>query len=84
MINNSLRDYHTILRRAGVPVDEFHALRKSCTTNWLDGGVPPHEVQAMCGHASLETTMRYYSKVSIDAKARVREVSERYTAGVIA
>ena len=69
---------------AGAAMDAFHSVRKSCITNWLSDGVPPHEVQAMAGHASLETTMKYYSKVDIDAMTRVRQASERFTAGIIA
>ena len=83
-MNNRQRDYKATLRRAGVPVDTFHRLRKSCVTNWLEGGVPPYEVQAMAGHASVETTMRYYSKVDKTVLNRVRAASERYTAGIVA
>ena len=83
-VNNLLRDYKGVLARAGVEVNAFHSLRKSCITNWLADGVPPHEVQAMAGHADLTTTMRYYSKVSTDAMVRVREASERSVKGVVA
>ena len=83
-VNNLLRNYKTILARAGVEVDAFHSLRKSCITNWLKDGVPPHEVQAMAGHASVETTMKYYAKVDIDGRARVRQASERATSGIVA
>lgn len=83
-MNNRIRGYKRILRRAGVPVDAFHSLRKSCVTNWLEGGVPPHEVQAMAGHASVETTMKYYAKVDRTALDRVRAASERYTKGIVA
>ena len=83
-LNNRQRDYKATLRRAGVPVDAFHSLRKCCVTNWLEDGVPPHEVMAMAGHASVETTMKYYSKVDKTALNRVRAASERYTAGIVA
>ena len=83
-LNNRIRGYKRILRRAGVPIDAFHSLRKSCITNWLEGGVPPHEVMAMAGHASVETTMKYYSKVDRSALDRVRAASERYTKGIVA
>ena len=83
-LNNRQRGYKAILRRAGVSVDAFHSLRKSCVTNWLEDGVPPHEVMAMAGHASVETTMKYYSKVDRSALDRVRAASERYTKGIVA
>lgn len=36
-----------------------HCLRHSYATHSLENGVPPHIVQALMGHASLETTMTY-------------------------
>lgn len=36
-----------------------HCLRHSWCTHSLEAGVPPHVVQALMGHASLETTMSY-------------------------
>ena len=77
-------EYRDILKAADVPADAFHSLRKSCITNWLEAGVPPHEVQAMAGHADLTTTMTYYAKVGGDAMRRVREASERYTREAVA
>ena len=76
--------YKRLLGRAGATIDAFHSLRKSCITNWLEAGVPPHEVQAMAGHADLATTMKYYAKVDKSAMIRVRDASERYTQGVVA
>ena len=81
-MNNFLRDYYRILGLAGVPKDEFHSLRKTCITNWLEDGVAPHIVQHMAGHASVETTIRYYSKVDRTAIRRVRQASERYAPSV--
>lgn len=78
MMNNFLRDYHQILSRAGLPVGEFHSLRKSCITNWLDAGVAPHVVQKMAGHASIETTIKHYSKMRRTAPDSVREASKRF------
>lgn len=47
--------------KVGIPEDLLspHVLRHSFTTMALDHGVPPHEVQAALGHASLATTTRY-------------------------
>ena len=82
VLNNFLRQYHTRCRWAEVPEDDFHALRKTAITNWLEAGVPPHEVQRMAGHSSVETTIRYYAKVDRAAIDRAREASVRYTRAV--
>ncbi len=82
ILNNFLTMYHTRCRWAGVPEDDFHALRKTAITNWLESGMPPHEVQNMAGHSSIETTIRYYAKVDRSAIDRAREASVAYTRGV--
>ena len=79
MLTNFLRQYHTRCHWAGVPEDDFHALRKTCITNWLEDGVPPHEVQQLAGHSSIETTMKYYAKVDRSAIDRARKTSARYS-----
>ncbi len=80
-LNNSLRMYHVRCRWADVPPDDFHALRKTAITNWLEAGVPPHEVQRMAGHSSIETTMKHYAKVDRSTIDRVRETSVGDTGG---
>ena len=79
VLTNFLRQYHTRCRWAGVPEDDFHSLRKTCITNWLEDGVPPHEVQRLAGHSSIETTMKYYAKVDRSAIDRARNSSARYS-----
>lgn len=78
LVNNVRRDFRKLCKAAGVPVCAFHSLRKSCCTNLLEGGVAPHAVQKILGHASLETTIKYYSKVRRDQIAVARGVSEGY------
>jgi integrase len=73
LVNNLRRDFRKLCAAAGVPIGEFHALRKSCCTNLLEGRVAPHAVQKIMGHASLETTIRYYSQVRRDQVAMARE-----------
>ena len=80
LINNVRRDFRVLCEAAKVPICAFHSLRKSCCTNLLEGGVAPHAVQKIIGHASLETTIKYYSKVRRDQIAVAREVADRYTA----
>ncbi len=78
LLNNVHRDFVDLCKAAEVTVDEFHSLRKSCCTNLLEGGVVPHAVQKIMGHADLETTIKYYSKVRRDQITTAREVSEAY------
>jgi len=79
VLNNFLKQYHARCRWAKLPEVDFHALRKTCVTNWLEGGVPPHEVQKLAGHSSVETTLKYYAKVDHSAIDRARQASTAYT-----
>jgi len=65
--------------RTGVPEDDFHALRKTAVTNWLEAKLPLHEVRKMAGHSSIETTIKYYAKVDRAAIDRARAASVRYS-----
>jgi integrase len=40
----------------------FHIWRRSALTHLHDAGVPPGHIQAIAGHSSLSTTMRYVRK----------------------
>ena len=62
LINNVLRDFKLIYRRAGVAACTIHDFRRSCITNWARQ-LPAHVVRKLAGHSSLETTMRYYLSV---------------------
>ncbi len=69
MKNNIARDFAVICVRAGL-VDEdkkhkftMHNLRDSFVTNLLAVGADPKTVQALAGHSSFMTTMRYYASV---------------------
>ncbi|MFA5864792.1 MAG: tyrosine-type recombinase/integrase [Phycisphaerae bacterium] len=82
LVNNLRRNFRSLCDKADVPKDAFHSLRKACCTNLLEGGVAPHAVQKIMGHSSLETTIRYYSKVRRDQISVAREVSQKYEAGL--
>lgn len=49
----------------------FHTWRRSGLTHLHDAGVPPGQVQAIAGHSSLATTMRY---VRPSARGRVKAI----------
>jgi integrase/recombinase XerD len=63
-----------------------HLLRHACATHMLEGGADIRFIQAMLGHASLETT-QIYTHVSIDKLIAVHKASHpsqlvRRTAGL--
>jgi len=62
LINNVLRDFKVIRRRAGIRHCTLHDFRRSCITNWARQ-LPAHVVQKLAGQSSLETTMKYYLSV---------------------
>ena len=63
------------MAKAGIEKGEFHDLRRTCLTNWLANGLGEHDVMTMAGHASFETTRRFYLAVRKDLLARARKAS---------
>jgi integrase len=55
LVNNLLRRFKTICRRAGVAPYTIHDLRRSCITNWAQH-LPVHVVQQLAGHSDMTTT----------------------------
>ena len=79
LVNNIRRDFRALCKAAKAPLCTFHSLRKSCCTNLLEGGGVPHAIRKIMGHASIETTIKYYSKVRRDQIALARDVAESYS-----
>jgi integrase len=67
---NKMRD------RAGIRTGTFHDLRRTCLSNWIVQGLSLHEVKELAGHASIETTERFYLAVRKDVLDRARAASE--------
>ncbi len=61
---------------AQVPWLRIHDLRRFRATQWAMAGIPPHTIQKLLGHASLQTTMRYLQHVDTSFDL-VREAFER-------
>ncbi len=58
---NVLRDFTGLLKDAGIPHVEFHALRHTHATLLLLLGTNPKVVQERLGHSSVSVTMNIYS-----------------------
>jgi len=63
------------MAKAGIEKGEFHDLRRTCLTHWLANGLSEHDVMTMAGHASFETTRRFYLAVRSDLLDRARKAS---------
>jgi integrase len=61
---------------AGIESGTFHDLRQTCLSNWVTQGLSLHEVKELAGHASIETTERFYLAVRKDFLDRARTASE--------
>ena len=75
---NISRDFTVLCRRAGIKRygKPLHSLRKSQLTDWA-GRHPAHVVKEWAGHSSIETTDKFYLKVSeADYEAAAKEPNE--------
>jgi site-specific recombinase XerD len=64
LADNTLRDNLAHVRnRLGMPYLIPHVLRKTYSTELLKQGFPIERVSRVMGHASIETTNKYYTKV---------------------
>ena len=53
---------------AGLENFHFHMLRHTFTSNLLSYGAAPKDVQELCGHADVSTTMNIYAHATREAK----------------
>ena len=74
-VSNFRYQFLKILERADIDLGTFHDLRRTCITNWLANGLSEFDVMTMAGHASFETTRRFYLAVRSDLLDRARKVS---------
>ena len=68
--------FNSIRGLAGIRTGTFHDLRRTCLSNWIVQGLSLHEVKELAGHASIETTERFYLAVRKDVLDRARAASE--------
>ena len=70
--------WRSALPEAGIQGFRFHDLRHSFGTMAADGGAHPKDIQAILGHADINTTMRYVhatdegKRKAVDAAAKAR------------
>ena len=62
LINNLIRDFDVIRRRAGVKKCTLHDLRRAAITNWANQ-FPIQVVKQLAGHSCITTTSKYYLPV---------------------
>jgi integrase len=61
---NLRRDNVRACEKAKVTVCDFHGLRRSCASQWIQCGVDMFLVSRWLGHADLATTARHYAGLS--------------------
>ena len=76
-VNNFDRQFRTVRGRAGISDGTFHDLRRTCLTNWLADGLREYDVTQMAGHASFETTRKFYLAVKNDLLDKARQASSK-------
>ena len=64
---------HRVCTELGLGTVTAHRLRASFCSNHAEAGTPLSEIQGMCGHASVETTM-IYVETSLEAKRKAQDV----------
>ena len=81
-VSNFRYQFKVIMKKAGIEKGEFHDLRRTCLTNWLANGLSEFDVMTMAGHASFETTRRFYLAVRADLLDRARKAYSFHDAEV--
>lgn len=60
--------YRALLKRAGVPYRNFHALRHTYATRCIEQNVDVKSVSEMLGHSDVRITLQTYVHVSLRHK----------------
>ncbi|HEW79399.1 MAG TPA: site-specific integrase [Phycisphaerales bacterium] len=77
MANNVLRNFKRHLKWAEIkPIGtlSIHTLRKSCIQNWANNLNNPEVVRVLAGHEDIATTMKFYSQVDQENRAKAAMV----------
>ena len=67
--------FRVIMKNVVIEKSEFHDLKCTCLTNWLANELSEYDVMTMAGHASFETTRRFYLAIRKDILDRARKAN---------
>ena len=81
--DNAAKMIRSDLKEAGIPYEtedgffDFHSLRHQYITNLVNAGVHPRKAQQLARHSKIETTMKFYTHLSIsDVAADLESLPE--------
>jgi len=67
------RRFKELVKRAAFQKDAtFHDLRRTALSDWLQSGMSILDVMRLAGHASIDTTQKFYLEISEDMVNRAR------------
>lgn len=69
-----------VIRRSALPRFTFHDLRGTHASMLVAAGMDPKVVQQRMGHASIETTLKYYAQATEERRAAASEVAVAFLA----
>ena len=72
--------YKSLLKRAGVPYRNFHALRHTYATRCIEQNVDVKSVSEMLGHSDVRITLQTYVHVLLGKHADTGNVVRNQTA----
>lgn len=67
MVNNLSREFGRVVAKAGIPRSTLHDLRRTFISHLAMAGVNEAVVQKLAGHASMDTTLRHYTRILPEA-----------------
>jgi len=73
LMNNILRRFQRLCRKAGEGPYTIHDMRRSCITNWAQH-LPIHVVQQLAGHSDIKTTQQFYLSVRPEDIAKAQKL----------
>lgn len=72
--NLSQRVLKKVIKKTGLPEFTFHDLRKTHATMLVAAGIDPKTIQQRMGHASIETTLKYYAQATKENQRKAAHV----------